>query len=300
MTNGENGLGLAAGERAVIVHADDVGMSEASVAAWEDLFDGGLLSSASVMVPCPWFRQAAAVARERPGIDLGVHLTLTAEWEGYRWGPLSTRRPASGLLDADGFFHSTRQAVHRQARPATVAREIAAQLHRALAAGIDVTHLDSHMFSLFHPDLLPRYVRLALDHGLPPVVTCTGGRPEPWYQEAGDASGPRLIRRLRSLGVPLVDHLVVPDLRGGAEAARRMLDDLEPGLTHLIVHPARDTPELRAMARDWPRRVAEHAVLRDPALRRYAEAAEIRIVDYRALRDALRARRGPGELCKLC
>jgi hypothetical protein len=292
--------GLADGERAVVVHADDVGMSEASVAAWEDLIDGGFLTSASVMVACPWFPRVAAVARARPGLDLGVHLTLTSEWEGCRWGPVSPLRPASGLLAADGCFHPTREEVHRRARPAAVAREIAAQLQRALAAGIDVTHLDSHMFSLFHPRLLPLYVRLALAHGLPPVVAVAGERPRPWFEGGDDASGPRLIRRFRRAGVPLLDHLVIPDLRGGVEAAKRVLDGLPPGLTHLIVHPARDTPELRAMARDWPRRVAEHAVLAAPALRRHADATGLRVVGYRALRDALRPPEslpGPARTC---
>jgi hypothetical protein len=244
------------------------------------------------MVTCPWFPRVVAVARARSGLDLGVHLTLTSEWEGYRWGPLSTRRRSSGLMDEGGYFHATRDAVHRLARPAAVAREIAAQLQTALDAGIDVTHLDSHMYSLFHPDLLPLYVRLARAHGLPPIVACADGRPRPWFAAPDDERGPLLIRRLRRAGVPLVDHLVVPDLQGGVEAAKRTLDGLTPGLTHLIVHPAHDTPELRAMTRGWPRRVADHAVLMDPRVRRHAEAAGIRIVGYRALRAKVSANHG--------
>jgi len=260
-------------ERAVIVHADDVGMSHASVAAWEDLTAGGLLSSASVMVVCPWFPRVVETAGERPELDVGVHLTLTSEWPGCRWRPLSTQDPASGLLDGHGYFHPTRQALHQHARSEAVAREIAAQLARALDAGLDVTHLDSHMYSLARPDLLPLYVQLGLDHGIPAVLG-PAGLPVPEMPADWDGRG------------RLVDHIAVPVLDGSAESGKRMLDALEPGLTHLIVHPARDTPELRAMARDWPRRVADYETLMNPAVKRHAEETGLRILGYRELRGA--------------
>jgi predicted glycoside hydrolase/deacetylase ChbG (UPF0249 family) len=275
-----------ASERTVIIHADDVGMSHASVAAWEDLAAGGLLSSASVMVACPWFPRVVELARERPELDLGVHLMLTSEWPGYRWRPLSTHDPASGLLDAHGYFHPTRQALHRHARPEAVAREIAAQLACALDAGLDVTHIDSHMYSLARLDLLPLYVQLGLDHGLPAVLGADG-LPVP-DAGAGDEDIRRLVLQLRERGAPLVDHIVVPVLDGRAETGKRALDALRPGLTHLIVHPARDTPELRAMTGSWQRRVADYETLMSPAVKRHAQEAGLRIVGYRELRDALR------------
>lgn len=281
-------LGLGAGERAVIVHADDVGMSQASVAAWEDLTAGGLLSSAAVMVTCSWLPRVAETARARPDLDLGVHLTLTSEWPGCRWRPLSTQDPASGLLDGQGYFHATREALHRHARPEAVAREIAAQLDRARAAGLDVTHVDSHMYALARRDLLPLYLQLGLDHGVPAVVAA-GGLPLP---DADDEEVRRLVRDFQQRGAPVVDHIAVPRLDGGAAAGKRMLDALQPGLTHLLVHPARDTPELRAMARDWPRRVADYATLMHPEVRRHAEATGVRVVGYRALRDAMRQASG--------
>jgi hypothetical protein len=92
-------LGFADDDRVVIIHADDIGMCQATMSAFADLVDFGLISSGAVMVPCPWFPQAAAYCRQHPLVDLGVHLTLTSEWDGYRWGPVSTRDPASGLID---------------------------------------------------------------------------------------------------------------------------------------------------------------------------------------------------------
>ena len=102
-------LGFAADARVVIIHTDDIGMCQASVGAFRDLIDFGLISSAAVMVPCPWFPEVAALCRSRPGIDMGVHLTLNSEWDSYRWGPISTRDPASGLLDEEGYFYRREQ-----------------------------------------------------------------------------------------------------------------------------------------------------------------------------------------------
>ena len=79
-------LGYSSRDRVVIIHADDVGMCGASVAAFAELADGGFVSSCAIMVPCPWFPAVAALCRGRPDLDVGVHLTLTSEWQGYRWG----------------------------------------------------------------------------------------------------------------------------------------------------------------------------------------------------------------------
>jgi chitin disaccharide deacetylase len=95
-------LGCSNADRLVIIHVDDVGMCQASIAAFEELWQAGIISCGAVMVPCPWFPQAAAYARNNPQADLGVHATLTSEWQTYRWGPVSTRAPASGLMDAEG------------------------------------------------------------------------------------------------------------------------------------------------------------------------------------------------------
>ena len=94
-------------DRVVIIHTDDIGMCQASVSAFEELWEAGIITSGATMVPCPWFLDAARLCRTSPDIDMGVHVTLTSEWETYRWGPISTRDPASGLLDSDGYFFRT-------------------------------------------------------------------------------------------------------------------------------------------------------------------------------------------------
>src|SRR5215207_9167184 len=110
-------LGFADSDRVAIIHADDIGMCQASITAFADLSAFGLISSGAVMVPCAWFPSAAAASRARPDDDLGVHLTLTCEWDACRWGPISTRDPESGLIDAEGYFYRTTELAHAYGQP---------------------------------------------------------------------------------------------------------------------------------------------------------------------------------------
>jgi predicted glycoside hydrolase/deacetylase ChbG (UPF0249 family) len=288
-------LGFGPGDRVAVLHADDLGMCQATVAACAELADSGLPCCGSAMVPCPWFGAAADLARSRPALDLGVHLTLTSEWASYRWRPISTLDPGSGLLDEEGFLHRSRDAARRHARPAAAGAEMAAQLARALAAGVDVTHLDAHMYAALAPELLPRYARLALDHALPAFLWPAGS---PHWESVAGWDGPDAVERavagLAGRGAPRFDHAAVMRLAGADRdddlaAARRLVDALPAGLSCILLHPAVDGPELRAVAPDWPARVADFEVLRDPRLRRHLAAEGVHLLGYRALREAMRA-----------
>ncbi len=160
-------LGLGPADRAVVVHADDIGMCQATMSAFEELVASWPVVSASTMVPCAWFPQLAAYCHAHPQVDVGVHLTLCSEWETYRWAPISTCDRASGLIDQEGYFHHTAAALHKRAALPAVEAELQAQLDRALVAGIEVTHIDTHMFALLHSALIPLYVQLAARHRLP-------------------------------------------------------------------------------------------------------------------------------------
>jgi len=287
-------LGLADDDRAVILHADDVGMCRSSLAAYIDLLDFGLISSASVMVPSPWFPAAAAFCRGHPpgGMDMGVHLTHTSEWDGYRWRPIAACDSASGLIDQDGYFHTTAQAVQEYGDPAAVQREAEAQIERALASGIDVTHVDTHMGSVFHPRFLAGYVQVALQRRLPPLlVRVEAATLREWGMEAEAAA--LLVRQLEQLddqGAPLLDNLHVmpldePDNR--LEQVKQALDALPSGITCLNIHPAQDAPELRAIAPDWRGRVSDYRVFTSKALRAYIRDSGIQVIGWRVLRDLM-------------
>jgi hypothetical protein len=283
-------LGFNEQDRVVIIHTDDIGMSQSSLSAYENLLNAGLISSASTMVPCPWFPETARFCRDHPGVDMGVHLTLNAEWATYRWGPISTRDTASGMLDKDGYFFNNIKAVVQSARPEAVAIELKAQLERALAQGIDVTHVDSHMGTVMHEPFLQIYMDLALEYKLPLFMLSSR---TPHLNRYGIQPG--LVDQLNTLeerGLPLFDAITMmplDDPEDNIGKAKALFDSLQPGLTYLILHPSADTPEIRGCAPDWPSRVANYAAFSSPELLDYVRQSGIQVIGYRPLRDLIRA-----------
>lgn len=288
-------LGYADDDRLVIFHIDDVGMSESTLSAYEDLVGFGLISSAAVMVPCPWFPQAARFCRAHPEVDMGVHLTLTSEWDAFRWGPISTRDAASGLMDDEGYFPRRQAPVWASANPAAVRVELEAQIQRALDAGVDATHMDSHMFTLGHPKFFPIYIELALKFRLPPTIMMRGD--EVAYRAGGiDAETAKAlveyVHTLEEQGVPLLDHnfgmpLDRPENR--VEQAKEAVANLKPGITHFFIHPTHDTPELRAHCYDWPNRVADYEAFMSEELRDFVHDQGVHVIGNRVLRDLMRS-----------
>jgi len=286
-------LGFTSTDRLVIIHTDDIGMCQASIQAYADLWDFGLISSGATMVPCSWFPHTASYCRAHPGVDMGVHLTLTSEWEGYRWGPISTRYPASGLLDTEGYFYRREGPVQERAEPAAVQEEMQAQVIRALSAGIDVTHIDIHMGTAAHPKFIPGYIQLAVEHHLPTMIARLD---EAGYRKLGldnetAAFAARSVMQLEEMGLPLLDHLTGLELdqpENRLEQAQEMLGNLPSGITHFIIHPCVDTPELRAITPDWPSRVADYQTFSSKTLLKFIKDSGLQVIGYRKLRDLMR------------
>ena len=154
-------MGYGPDDRVLILHIDDMGFCHAANAASLACLTEGSATCASILVNGPWFQEAVQMAKANPQLDLGVHLTLTAEYPTYRWPALSSRDPETGLLDADGYLWATREDAVRKVSVAAAEGEMRAQIDGALAAGIDVTHIDTHMGSVVHPKFLGSYLRLA-------------------------------------------------------------------------------------------------------------------------------------------
>lgn len=269
-------LGHQPDDRLLIVNCDDLGSTyAANIGVYESLRDG-MATSSSLMVPCPWARDAAARYR---GEDVGVHLTLNAELDHYRWGPITH---APSLLDGDGGFPRTLDDIWDHADLDEVRRELRAQVERAILWGFDVSHLDSHMGTMqMRPEFFDVYLDLAVDFELP--IRLSGASTErsigfPFRKLAADE------------GIVFPDHLLlIPGGVGSRRTFERAVMDLRPGVTEILVHPAIDTPELRACTPDWAQRVDDHdMVTRDRALRSMLERAGVTLVGYRQLRDAQR------------
>lgn len=287
-------LGFTDNDRVVIIHTDDIGMCHASVQAFKDLWNFGTITSGAVMVPCPWFPAVAQICRENPAMDMGVHATLNAEWESYRWGPVSTRDQASGLMDADGYFNQWHQAVYDNAKPEAVAVEVNAQIERALAAGIDVTHVDSHMGTIMSPLFIQSYVQAAASRLLPnmlPRLDVEGSGMINVSEQDRIAYAP-IVEQLKAMGIPTVDAILAMPLEHGdnhIEVAKKLFAEAPVGIAHFILHPSIDTEELRAIAPDWQARVANYNAFMSDELKKFIENEDIKLIGYRQIRDAMRS-----------
>lgn len=289
-------LGLGPKDRAVIVHVDDVGMCHSSVEAFAELVDHGTTTSGAIMAPCPWFEEALAYGRKHPEADLGVHATLTSEWDGYRWGPVSTRSPASGLLDAEGYFPKTCEEVRASGRARAATRELAAQADRIVAGGVDPTHIDTHMGSVANRKFMKGYLAQAFRLKIPAMLP----RPDaigfetmvPNPDERKELGA--FLSSLEKRGLPLLDGILSMPLDEPGdqlETAKRLLRLAPAGVTHFIMHASVDSPELRAITPDWESRVSNYRCFMSKELKAFIKDEGLVLIGYRALRDAMRAAR---------
>ncbi|HYI61255.1 MAG TPA: polysaccharide deacetylase family protein [Acidimicrobiales bacterium] len=278
MPNLAERLGYRADDRVVIINCDDLGSSQAANEGVYRALRDGLATSATLMVPCPWSRAAAAGYR---GEDVGVHLTLNAEYDLYRWGPITQ---APSLLDGDGGFPRTVTDAWDHADLDEVRRELRAQVERAILWGFDVTHLDSHMGTLqLRAEFFDIYLDLAVEFGLP-------------LRLSGASTESLIGFPFRDLaareGVVFTDHFVYVNGVGSRASLEAAVASLPPGVTEMYVHPAVDTPELRAFCPDWESRVDDLALVCDDGPLRDALAAEgVHLVGFRPLRELQRAGR---------
>lgn len=285
-------LGYQAHERVVIVHADDIGMCHASTGILPTLFGAGMVTAASVMVPCPWFATAAEWCQAHPDADVGVHFTLTSEWQHYRWGCVMSHATTSGLHDEAGFFHRRTADVFAQADRVAVAHELAAQYQRALAFGMRPSHCDSHMGSVFGPGMFESYLAIGMQHRVPVYVPRLN---DDQLQRLGFDEATRTYQRatladLETRGWPLFDHMValpLGDATFGVEDTIAMLTSLPAGLSYCIGHPAMQSPELQAIAPDWAGRVRDYAVMTDPEVAAEVRAAGIHLIGWREIAATL-------------
>jgi chitin disaccharide deacetylase len=286
-------LGFQPTDRVVILHADDIGMCHATIPAFENLLDAGVTSSYAIMTPCPWASAALEIARHA-GADVGVHMTLTSEWQHYRWGALSTRNRQGGLLDAESFFPRDCDEIGAQASSDAVRLEMGAQFRFFTDRGVNPSHMDTHMGSAFYPNLLRTYVDTALEHGIPALFPTPNIAFE-WMGPESYELAVSIAPSLTELGFPTIDHvdgMPLSDDPGSCddefevrlETARANLGKLKPGVTHFAFHPSVDTPELRAICPDWRSRVGDERVFRSRELREFLNHQGIHVIGYQPLK----------------
>jgi predicted glycoside hydrolase/deacetylase ChbG (UPF0249 family) len=284
-------MGYSASDRVVIVHADDVGMCHASTALLDGLFATGVVTSASVMMPCAWAAPAAAWCAAHPSADVGVHFTLTSEWATYRWRTL-TDSPHNGLADATGFMPRSSAEVFDHAQREAVAAEIDAQYALALAWGMQPSHCDSHMGTMFGTGIFESYMALGQRYQVPVFVPrqSDADLARRGFDAETRATQLATLQHIEASGMPFFDQmrwLELGDASAGLAATKQLFHELPSGLTYFIHHPSLDTPELRGIAPDWQARVRDHAVMTDPELRTFVAAAGIHLIGWREIQQAL-------------
>jgi predicted glycoside hydrolase/deacetylase ChbG (UPF0249 family) len=237
-------LGYPADSKLLIIHADDLAVAHSEDAASLDALDKHAVTSASIMVPCPWLTEVADYAKAHPDADLGLHLTLTAEWKTYRWGPVESKDKVPSLLDPSGYLWPEVEPAIRNLKADEVEREIRAQIEHAIAMGIHPTHVDSHMGTLFsRPDLFAVYVKVAHEYKLPFLAVRTADAPL------------ALLSALSDKDVVL-DSVVIAGPQVSAANWKTFyvnaIKNLKPGVTEIIVHLGHDDAELQAVTVDHP------------------------------------------------
>lgn len=282
-------LGYQATDRLLIINGDDAGMCHAANQGVIEALEQGLMTTSTIMVPCPWFYEIADYARNHPDKDFGVHLCHTAEWKHYRWGPVAPREQTPSLVDPDGCLWRSVQEVYAHSSPDEALTEGRAQIKKALAAGIDLTHLDSHMGTLqYDARYMEAYLKLAVEFDLP-LRMASQATLEKFNQ-------PGLRAKFAAQGIVFPDYFIHEELKDEGKDVKafwlKIIRELKPGVTELYIHAAKPTDELKAITGSWATRAAELEVFtHDPDLRRLVEEQQIKRIGYRPLRDLQRKAR---------
>ena len=280
-------LGYQPTDKLLIVNGDDAGMCHAANLGTIECLEKGSMRSATIMVPCPWFLEIAAYAKAHPEKDFGIHLCHTSEWGKYRWGPVADRSKVPGLVDSLGYLWREVPEVYAHATPEQALIEGRAQIQRALAAGVDVTHLDSHMGTLqYDPRYLQMYLQLAVEFQLPLRMAS---------QETMARNGhPELREQFAAKGIVFTDYFVhdeskQEEAKGVKPFWMGIVKNLKPGVTELYIHAALAGDELKAITGSWKTRSAQYELFaHDEEMKQLIADQKIILIGYRALRDLQR------------
>jgi predicted glycoside hydrolase/deacetylase ChbG (UPF0249 family) len=277
-------LGYPPDSKLLIIHADDLAVAHSEDVASFDALDTHAITSASIMVPCPWIIEVAAYAKEHPEADLGLHLTLTSEWKTYRWGPVESKDKVPSLLDPTGYLWPDTPAAVRNLKADEAEREVRAQIERAIALGIHPTHLDSHMGTLFsRPDLFAVYVKVAREYKLPFLAFIAPNTPSELTSLLSD-------KDLLLNSVLIAD----PSIRPGDWKIfySNAIKNLKPGVTEIIVHLGHDDAELQAVTVDHPDygaawRQRDYDVVTSPEFKKLLQDNHVILIHWKDLKKLL-------------
>jgi predicted glycoside hydrolase/deacetylase ChbG (UPF0249 family) len=277
-------LGYPSGSKLLILHADDLAVAHSEDAASFDALDRGAVTSASIMIPCPWLTEVADYAKTHPDADLGLHLTLTSEWKTYRWGPVASVNTVQSLLDPSGYLWPDTPEVVRSLKADEAEREIRTQIDRAIAVGIHPTHLDSHMGALFaRPDLFAVYVKVAHEYKLPFLAFIAVNMPPGFSSAISDKD---VLINSVVIANPMVQ------IANWKSFYLDAIKNLKPGVTEIIVHLGHDDAELQAVTEGhvdygaaWRQR--DYDVITSPEFKQVLDDNHVILIKWKDLKKLL-------------
>lgn len=301
MPNTAEMLGYSPQDKLLIINADDFGMCHAENVATIELLKGGHISSATMMVPCPWVKEAVAFCLKHPEVNVGIHTTFTSEWKYYKWGSVAPSSQVLSLLTPEGYFPSGVQTVETNARPEEIEIEMRAQIEKALAFGIKPTHFDNHMGSVYGL-LTGRHFfdvvfKLSAEYNLP--FRLPRNLSDRYLQVLPQAVIQQMQQKSKEIiakGYVLPDYLETVEhgknFDETALAYQTLLSQLKPGVTELYIHAALPTEEMKAISGAWKNREMDYQFFQSPETREFLTKQEIKMISYRELRTLQMKRMG--------
>lgn len=292
-------LGWQPKDVVIILHVDDMGMSHASNRGGIESVEQGVATSWSVMMPCPWVPEIAKYLKQHPEVDSGLHLTLTSEWSLYRWLPVAGKPKVPGLVDGEGCLWRGVEQVATHATPDEIEIEIRAQIERAEQLGMPITHLDSHMGTLFaRPDYFERFAKVGIEKGIP--ILAMGGHGTYALKENPEASTKLRpwIPKIWNAGLPVIDDLHTDSYVWKPEEKTEkfiaLLKELKPGVTEILFHASIPTDDFPLITTSSQSRLADTRALTDPAVKKLIQERGIILTTWKEL-QARRKKAGPME-----
>ena len=282
-------LGWPEGSRVLILHSDDVGMSHASNQGTIEALEFGMVTSVSVMMPTPWVSEFARYVKLHPDTDVGLHLTLTSEWDNYRWPPVAGKSQVPGLVDEMGCLWDNGLLVMEHATADEVEIEIRAQIDRARTMGLPITHIDSHMGTLFDSDeFFERLVKVSLEMDLPMIMSRSY-----WPREAkiSDRTKRRrsAIPRIWNAGLPVLDYIHTASYawktRDKKDLYIRDIRNLPPGITEMIIHCTKPNEVIDVITNSRELLYGDYFAMIDPDVKKAIQDEKIILTTWKELHE---------------
>ena len=281
-------LGYPRDSKLLIIHADDMGLAHAVNTACIKAYDNKGITSGSIMVPCPWANEIAAYVKDHPGMDAGIHLTLTAEWNLYKWGGVTSSDQIASLLDKNGDFYASVEELAKVVKGDEASKELHAQIDKAIASGVNPTHIDTHMASVMAtPELVKIYMDLSEEYHLPIL-----------FPRAYLSMLPPDIAKKMDSEIFLLDNMfmLAPQMitPKWIDAYKKGIEGMKPGLNQMIVHLSVDNDEMQAISKghdDYGSAWRQHDLdlVSSTEFKDLLKANHIILIGWGQIRDAMRA-----------